>query len=777
MAAAIKQQVTDLSTVKWTDLKSIQSTFPSWMQEKIALEDAKAKNVTNKIEIPNFTMMTPIRDKTLLKNTELCIEANKKSCVYGMNGVGKTLLFHYMATGEFTPMVKDFPKHIFVYHCKELEHKENEDTVFNTIINAHPLRNALVAAESKLTALVAAETDEETKETLEENLKYVQLQMRSIGGYNAEDKIRSMLRVLGFDAESEKRNTKDLSGGLRMRVALCMAFFIEADLLLLDEPTNHLDFPSVLWLEHRLRAYRKSFLVVTHDRELLENCTSQVLVIEDQKIQYFNVNFKQFEKLKAKQDKKKFDDIEKFLVKHRNVDFSTPMGRTKADYQAWSNKYYQKQVMLAGKFTFPKPAPLKALEQDEEGNDLPESQTSLVKLNKVRFSYRPEEGNFIFNTPISFNVQWSTRVGVLGPNGAGKSTLLKLITKKLTPTEGGVTDHPDYQLAYFGQHSTAELDMQLTANEFMQLQFPDVKAGILTNHLAKTGIVGDVSSTRMIDLTYSQRSCIIFAKLTYVPPHLLIMDEPTNFLDLDSVDALITAANKYTGALLLVSHNRNFLKKTCTHFLSIVPGKFALFDNLKEAERATYDFIAIMEAGKALDAENLVSGDAHGTGAANQGGAFDGNIVIKQKVEEVAEEVVDKNAPKVKKVVKSYVFTPVTADDIKVGDMCEAKYFADRKFYSAKVTKAKFDTKNGNKVYKKIDVLFLKYGNTETVTAADMKNMKRPPTGYWEAKAAQAEAEKAAKAKGGAKGGNRNNTKKTGQQQKAGGQQRQAGRR
>jgi ATPase subunit of ABC transporter with duplicated ATPase domains len=757
--AAMKEQVTDLSTIVWTDLKSIQTTFPSWMQEKIALEDAKAKNVTNKIEILNFTMQTPIKDKTLLKNTELTIDANKKACVYGMNGVGKTLLFHYMATGKFTPTVKDFPKHIFVYHCKELEHSDDEGTVFDTIINAHPLRNALVAAEAKLDELIAAGPDAETLEQLEENKKYIQMQMRSIGGYNAEERIRSMLRVLGFDEEAESRNTKDLSGGLRMRVALCMAFFIEADLLLLDEPTNHLDFPSVLWLEHRLRAYRKSFLVVTHDRELLENCTSQVLVIEDQKIQYFNCNFKQFEKLKAKQDKKKFDDIEKFLMKNRNVDYSTPLGRTKAEYQAWSTRYYQKQVMLAGKFTFPKPKALKCLEQDEEGNDLPESQTSLVKLNKVRFSYKPEDGHFIFNTPISFNVQWCTRVGVLGPNGAGKSTLLKLITKKLTPTEGSVTQHPDYQLAYFGQHSTAELDMQMTANEFMQAQFPDIKAGILTNHLAKTGIVGDVASTRMVDLTYSQRSCIIFAKLTFVPPHLLIMDEPTNFLDLDSVDALITAANKYTGALLLVSHNRNFLKKTCTHFLSVVPGKFALFDNLKEAERATYDFIAIMEAGKALDAENLVSGDAHGTQAAAGGAAFDGNLVIKQKVadEPVVEEV--KEVKKEKKVVKSYVFTPVEKTDIKVGDMCEAKYFADNKFYSAKIVKAKFNMKDGVKVYKKIDVLFVKYGNTETVQVADLKNLKRPPTGYWEAKEAEAKAnaalKKTQKGKGGNKGGNR----------------------
>lgn len=205
MSAELLKQVTDLSTIQWTDIKSIQTTFPSWMQEKIALEDAKAKNVTNKIEIINFTMQTPIKDKTLLKNTELTIDANKKACVYGMNGVGKTLLFHYMATGKFTPTVKNFPKHVFVYHCKELEHTEDEGTVFETIINAHPLRNALVAAEAKLNEVIAAGPDAETLEKLEESLAYIQLQMRGIGGYSAADRIRSMLRVLGFDEASEKK--------------------------------------------------------------------------------------------------------------------------------------------------------------------------------------------------------------------------------------------------------------------------------------------------------------------------------------------------------------------------------------------------------------------------------------------------------------------------------------------------------------------------------------------------------------------------------------------
>jgi ATP-binding cassette subfamily F protein 3 len=131
----------------------------------------------------------------------------------------------------------------------------------------------------------------------------------------------------------------------------------------------------------------------------------------------------------------------------------------------------------------------------------------------------------------------------------------------------------------------------------MKREFPDHKEGLLKNHLAKASIGPGPANTRMQNLSFSQRSCIIFAKLTYIAPHLLIMDEPTNFLDLESVDSLIAASNKYQGALLLVSHNRDFLKKCAKQYLSIVPGKFDLFDDLKSAERATYTFVAELEAG------------------------------------------------------------------------------------------------------------------------------------------------------------------------------------
>lgn len=187
----------------------------------------------------------------------------------------------------------------------------------------------------------------------------------------------------------------------------------------------------------------------------------------------------------------------------------------------------------------------------------------------------------------------------MGPNGAGKSTFLKLLTQRLMPVDGKIDHHPTATVAYFAQHHAAEMDLTTTPMEYMIKSFPEVeKVGLLKNHLAKVGLVGGKADTRMHSLSQGLRSCALFAKITYYCPHLLIMDEPTNFLDIETVDALISATNKYQGSLLLVSHSRLFLNKCADTYLSIVPGQFNVYDNLKTCEQATYTFIADLESGE-----------------------------------------------------------------------------------------------------------------------------------------------------------------------------------
>jgi ATPase subunit of ABC transporter with duplicated ATPase domains len=697
------------AAVDWTNKASIQTTFPNYMRELLAHKKAPPKAVN--IEL--FSMKTPFGDRFLLKDTDLILEANKRQALFGANATGKSLLFRSINEGK----IKDFPKHMLIHHCKEFENHELSDTVLGTIVKAHPFRKVLLLCQEKLAEeMKKAEGDADKLALLKENDNYIQFQLKTIGGLTAEERAIKMLRVLGFDEFGQKKLVSELSGGLRMRVALCMAFIIEPDLLLLDEPTNHLDFPSVLWLENRLRGYKSSFLLVSHDRELLNNVCTAVLLIEDLQIKYYNVGFKEFEKKKAAEDKKKYEEIEKFLIKNQNVDPSTFLGRQKHDKKQWSEQYHQKQIALQGKFTFPAAVPL------DNPENKPLADISLLRVEQVRFSYKPETNVFIFNDPIDFNVTASTRTGVMGPNGAGKSTLLKILTKQHQPTSGTLYEHPKFTLAYFGQYSTHELDLEKTPAEWMGIQFPGELAGNLRQHLAKTSIVGAVQDTRMEALSFSQKSCIVFSKLTFKCPHLLILDEPTNFLDLESVDSLIAACNKYAGALLLVSHNRDFLKKCAKSFLSVVPGKFMLFDkdtpaqNMKDAERSTYTFISEMEEGGSVSAQDLVKKNAGGASvhasqdlrekSAEEKGPEDGIKVLSISGSSPSPMPAKKAAP------AGVAYT--------VGEKVSALW-TDGKWYDAVIKKQVTDTK--------YQITYTAYGNTVNIESKSIKKVAAPAAG------------------------------------------------
>jgi len=599
--------------VDWTKKDDIVTLFPRHEQEKIAL--ARAKNVSKTVDV-HFSMKQPFSTNYLLNDAHLFLEPGKRICLVGDASCGKSTLLEEIAQGR----IKDFPKHLHVHHCQELHNTAVDISVIDAVVLAHEYRNVLLKVQKELKEKIAASTDKAAKEAMTTNLEFIEFNLTKIKSADAYERASKMLRVLGFDEVGQRKSTNSLSGGLRMRVALCAAFFIEADLLLLDEPTNHLDFPSVLWLENRLRGYRGSYLLISHDRDLLENVCTSVIHFNEKKLTNFNITFAEFEKRRAQLEKQKENEIEKFLLANRNVDPSTPKAKEKAEKMAWRDAYQAKMILYAGKFTFPDARPLPPQPNDPaDPMDI-----SLIKIDTVRFSYDVAKGlPFIFDTPINLDVTCRTRMGVMGPNGAGKSTLLKLLTKRLIPVSGTITHHPTATIAYFAQHHAAELNMEQTPIDYMIGQFPEEKSGALRNHLSKVGIDGPKAETRMKSLSHGQRSCVIFAKITYVCPHLLIMDEPTNFLDLESVDSLISATNKYPGALLLVSHNRGFLKKCARQYLSVVPGHFNIYDDLKSCERATYSFIAELEdgdgAGK-IGASALANAAKAGRGAAGLGG-------------------------------------------------------------------------------------------------------------------------------------------------------------
>eukprot|EP00461_Guttulinopsis_vulgaris_P000379 UN00379 len=671
---ASEAKAAKVANVQWDSMESIMTTWPSYIQAQIAAEKEN-KSLRRGVDIPSFDMKVPFSQQYLFQGSQLKLEPSKRYCLHGDPGSGKSTLFDAIAATTGEGGIKGWPDHLHVHLCHEIEISSDAKPVLETVVESyeflHTIRQNRKAVAARILAIsgktvaenlnvdnpvstvpdvapTAQPKDDKELDRLMTICRELDMRLDSLGSRDAEDRASKMLRVLGFDEEMQTRSTNALSGGLRMRVALCASFFMEPDILLLDEPTNHLDFPSVLWLENRMRSYRKILVLVSHEREILERVCTAVISIEKKQLITHNMQFGAFEKKLEEDEKKMAETVEKFLVRNRNVDAASPMAKQKAEYQAWQDEYYAKQIRLQGKFTFPPAEPLAPCILETAGENKVEASTAapaavepekkkaapapkkkkgaaeeeeidlttlpradIVAINRVRFSYNPGTLPWIFDTPISFTVQYcpqSTRVGVMGPNGAGKSTFLKLLTGRLTPTSGSVDRNPKAQVGYFAQHHSAELDMNLTAMEYLKLQFPDeLNSGMLRKHLGKVGIMGPLAETRLKSLTHGQRSCVMFAKITYNCPHLLIMDEPTNFLDLASIDSLISATNKYKGALLLVSHNRGFLLKCATQFLSIVPGQFLLFNDLKSCEQSTYSFIADLESGVRVDAKDLVA--------------------------------------------------------------------------------------------------------------------------------------------------------------------------
>jgi len=582
-----------LKTVDWSSLDAVITTFPIHIQRQI--EMARSKAVAKDVHIEEFDLRIPFSTKYLLDTAELRLPQRAKLALMGEPGSGKSVLFGAIANQE----IKGFPNHLEVWHMKEIEVSPDAENLLDTVVHSHRFIMALRRAKIEITkAMETASGDKAT--ALRSTLSYVETKLRETNADDAEEEAAKSLRVLGFDDAAQKKSVNSLSGGLRMRVALCSAFFVQADILLLDEPTNHLDFPSLLWLENRLRSYRNIFVMVCHDRDILNNvCNSVMCITEEKGLKYYDMGFAAYEATREKAEKKYAADVDKFLTKNRNLDFSSPLAAEAATKRKWLENYNRKLVMRAGQFTFPAPDQILPDNEQKDQTFTPETQgdINVIKVTDVRFSYDPVTLPFIFNTPISIDIKMSTRMGVMGPNGAGKSTFLKLITGRLQPVSGTITTNRHAKIAYFAQHHSAEMDLNTTPFEFMLSRFPDEKVGLLKEHLGKVGCSGELTNSRMVDLSQGMRSCVLFAAITFKCPSLLIMDEPTNFLDIETVDALISASNKYRGSLLLVSHSRLFLNRCAHMYLSIVPGQFLVFDNLKACEQATYTFIAEMESG------------------------------------------------------------------------------------------------------------------------------------------------------------------------------------
>jgi ATP-binding cassette subfamily F protein 3 len=406
------------------------------------------------------------------------------------------------------------------------------------------------------TATDAAKLDKD-REAQDQRLGDIQGKLAEMESDKAESRAASILAGLGFSPERQQFATKTFSGGWRMRLALARALFCEPDLLLLDEPSNMLDVPSITFLSNYLQSYPSTVLVVSHDRAFLNEIATDIIHQHSQRLDYYRgANFDSFYATKEERKKTAKREYENQMA-------------VRAHLQAFIDKFrYNAAKSSEAQSRIKKLERMPVLEPPEaeysvhfKFPDVEKMTPPIVQMSGVTFGYTPDK---ILLRNVDLDVQLDSRIGIVGPNGAGKTTILKLLIGRLDPTSGVISQNPRLRVGYFAQHHVDALDLNDSAVGFMAKTYSGRTDEEYRRQLGAFGITGTTGLQKMELLSGGQKSRVAFACLALTNPHILVMDEPSNHLDIEAMDALAEALKEFQGGVLMVSHDVTMLQTVCT---------------------------------------------------------------------------------------------------------------------------------------------------------------------------------------------------------------------
>jgi ATP-binding cassette subfamily F protein 3 len=401
-----------------------------------------------------------------------------------------------------------------------------------------------------------------------ERLAELHAALDQIGGYTAHSRAGRLLHGLGFTNSDLRRPVSAFSGGWRMRLNLAQALMCRSDLLLLDEPTNHLDLDAVIWLEAWLRNYPGTLLLISHDREFLDSVVGQILHIEHQVVRLYTGNYSAFERIRSerlagqqaeyRKQQREIAHVQSYIDRFRAKASKARQAQSRLKALQRMQEIVPAHVDSPFHFTLREPA------------RLPQQ---LLRLEHASAGYG--------GTPVITNVRLSLspgdRIGLLGPNGAGKSTLIKLLAGMLEPLDGQYETARDLNTGYFAQHQVDQLHPEHSPLEHLQQIDPGARDQDLRDYLGGFGFGGDRVAAPVAPFSGGEKSRLALALLVYRRPNLLLLDEPTNHLDLEMRQALAQALQDFTGAMLLVSHDRHLLRVCCDELLLVHDGRVEPF--------------------------------------------------------------------------------------------------------------------------------------------------------------------------------------------------------
>ncbi|MDL2404537.1 ABC-F family ATP-binding cassette domain-containing protein [Rhizobium calliandrae] len=506
-----------------------------------------------------------IAGRLLIENASVTLPAGTKAGLVGKNGAGKSTLFRVI-TGDLAAESGSvsIPRNARIGQVAQ-EAPGTEELLIEIVLRADKERTALLAE---------AETA-----TDPHRIADIQTRLADIGAHSAEARAASILAGLGFDHEAQHRPASSFSGGWRMRVALAAVLFSEPDLLLLDEPTNYLDLEGTLWLEDYIRRYPHTVIIISHDRDLLNTAVNSIVHLDQKKLTFYRGSYDQFERQKAEADELQMKAKAKNEAARKHLQSFIDRFKAKATKarQAQSRvKALERMGTVAA-----------VIEDHVMGFSFPEPEkqaaSPIIAISGGAVGYEPCKPIL---KRLNLRIDADDRIALLGSNGNGKSTFAKFVSGRLNAESGDVKLAPNLKIGFFAQHQLDDLVPNQTAVEHVRRRMPDAPEAKVRARVAQMGLATEKMDTQVKDLSGGEKARLLMGLAAFDAPNLLILDEPTNHLDIDSRNALIQALNDYSGAVILISHDRHLIEATVDRLWLVRDGTVSNFDGDLEDYRS-----------------------------------------------------------------------------------------------------------------------------------------------------------------------------------------------
>jgi len=572
----------------------------------------------------------------LLKNVTFTVAARDRWGIIGRNGAGKTSLFRIM-TGEMPPTVGNVARQPGLRHALLDQHRAFEGATTVWEAGAAAWKD-VIALEKSIAeqAIQLGEMGEKVTDEFLEKFGRDQERFADLGGYTYHARVDAVLQGLGFDAEESKtRLISSLSGGERGRVGLAAQLIAPADLLLLDEPTNHLDLDTTTWLQDWLREADETVIVVSHDRAFLDAICTHILHVEGRTSEWYKGNYSQFVPQRAERRLTRERELQKQIAYVKKEE--EYIRRNLAGVNSFQAKGKRKRLERLPRLAPPPgdPAAMSLhFEPNERGGD------QVIAIKDLRVEVPPDR---VLVDGFTAVLRRNDFVALVGPNGAGKSTFIRTILGDLAPAGGESRIGSSITPAWFRQ-DLSDLPLRKSLMDAILDQRPLWSRGAVQNHLGAFGFSGDEVFREIGTLSGGERARMAMALITLSHANLLVFDEPTNHLDVENIEALEDALDEYEGTVLLVSHDRAFLREVATRVWAFEGSRLVDFDGsfveweeskLSKAQLAAKQDAAANEARKQAEKEKAKQNankqaDQHATQRAKKQAAADAEAAVQR---------------------------------------------------------------------------------------------------------------------------------------------------